>query len=167
MKNYIQPGEIISVLAGADYVSGQSIVVGDLVGICIDDIATGAVGLARIAGVVQVSKVSAQQWDAGQKVYWDESLGLFTTVSDSDATFAGVAVEAAANPSSTGKIKLNQGAGKAVLVAFAAGADLAGVDGTGNNAAPLVGTEARLDSLDTAMLAVIAALKNAGLMSST
>lgn len=42
--------------------------------------------------------------------------------------------------------------------------DLVGVDGTGSNAAPLVGTEARLDAIEAKVDAVIAALKAAGLM---
>lgn len=43
-------------------------------------------------------------------------------------------------------------------------ADLVGVDGTGSNAAPLVETEGRLDTLEAKVDALIAALKAAGLM---
>ena len=42
--------------------------------------------------------------------------------------------------------------------------NLVGVDGTGSNAAPLVGTEARLDAIEAKIDAVIAALIAAGLM---
>jgi hypothetical protein len=42
--------------------------------------------------------------------------------------------------------------------------NLVGVDGTGSNAAPLAGTEARLDALEAKMDALLAALKAAGLM---
>lgn len=42
--------------------------------------------------------------------------------------------------------------------------DLVGVDGTGSNAAPLAGTESRLDAIEAKVDAVITALKNAGLM---
>jgi hypothetical protein len=42
--------------------------------------------------------------------------------------------------------------------------NLVGVDGTGSNAAPLVGTEARLDAIEAKIDAVITALINAGLM---
>ena len=45
--------------------------------------------------------------------------------------------------------------------------DLVGVDGAGSNAAPLVGTEARLDDLDAKVDAVIAALITAGLMAAS
>jgi len=43
-------------------------------------------------------------------------------------------------------------------------ANLVGVDGTGANAAPLAGTESRLDTLEGKVDAMIAALKAAGLM---
>jgi len=52
----------------------------------------------------------------------------------------------------------------AAVAALGATAALVGVDGTGSNAAPLVGTEARLDAIEAKVDAVIAALKAAGLM---
>lgn len=50
------------------------------------------------------------------------------------------------------------------VAAMGATANLVGVDGTGSNAAPLAGTEARLDALEAKMDALLAALKAAGLM---
>ncbi len=41
---------------------------------------------------------------------------------------------------------------------------LTGVDGTGDNAAPLAGTETRLDNVEAKADEIIAALKAAGLM---
>ena len=52
----------------------------------------------------------------------------------------------------------------AAVAALGATANLVGVDGTGSNAAPLAGTEARLDAIEVKVDAVIAALKAAGLM---
>ena len=52
----------------------------------------------------------------------------------------------------------------ASVAAIGATANLVGVDGTGSNAAPLVGTEARLDAVEAKIDALIAALKAAGLM---
>jgi hypothetical protein len=45
--------------------------------------------------------------------------------------------------------------------------DLVGVDGTGSNAAPLAGTEARLDAIEAKIDALIGALVDAGLMDAT
>ena len=52
----------------------------------------------------------------------------------------------------------------AAVALLGATSNLVGVDGTGSNAAPLVGTEARLDAIEAKVDAVITALKNAGLM---
>jgi hypothetical protein len=52
----------------------------------------------------------------------------------------------------------------AAVAALGATANLVGVDGTGSNAAPLAGTESRLDATEAKVDAVIAALKAAGLM---
>lgn len=53
---------------------------------------------------------------------------------------------------------------QAASVAAITSANLVGVDGTGSNAAPLAGTETRLDAIESKINAVIAALKAAGLM---
>ena len=42
--------------------------------------------------------------------------------------------------------------------------NLVGVDGTGSNAAPLAGTETRLDAIESKINAVLASLQAAGLM---
>lgn len=52
----------------------------------------------------------------------------------------------------------------AAIAAIGVTSNLVGVDGTGSNAAPLVGTESRLDTIEAKVDAVIAALKTAGLM---
>ena len=52
----------------------------------------------------------------------------------------------------------------AAIAAIGVTSNLVGVDGTGSNAAPLVGTESRLDAIEAKVDAVIAALKTAGLM---
>ena len=60
----------------------------------------------------------------------------------------------------------SNGSGPAATVAaIGATSNLVGVDGTGSNAAPLAGTEARLDVVEGKINAVIAALKAAGMMS--
>lgn len=54
----------------------------------------------------------------------------------------------------------------ASVAALGATTDLTGVDGTGDNAADLATTEARLDAIEAKIDALISALKAAGLMAS-
>ena len=60
--------------------------------------------------------------------------------------------------SSPGKILYSR-ASKPSAVAAITSSNLVGVDGTGSNAAPLVGTEARLDALEAKMNELLLALK--------
>lgn len=52
----------------------------------------------------------------------------------------------------------------AAHVADITSSNLVGVDGTGSNAAPLAGTETRLDALEAKVNAILAALQAATLM---
>ena len=65
------------------------------------------------------------------------------------------AIEAGANPKA------------ANVAAIGTTTNLVGVDGTGSNAAPLAGTESRLDAIEAKVDALILALKNAGLMATS
>jgi hypothetical protein len=61
--------------------------------------------------------------------------------------------------SSPGGVAKNKAAKPSGVAALGTTSDLVGVDGTGSNAAPLVGTEARLDAIEAKLDALIAALK--------
>lgn len=52
------------------------------------------------------------------------------------------------------------------IAALGTTSNLVGVDGTGSNAAPLAGTESRLDAIESKIDALIQALKDAGVMAS-
>lgn len=52
----------------------------------------------------------------------------------------------------------------ATVAAMGVTANLVGVDGTGSNAAPLAGTESRLDAIEAKIDAILASLKAAGAM---
>ncbi len=61
--------------------------------------------------------------------------------------------------SSPGKIYFSRASKPSGVAAMAPSSNLVGVDGTGSNAAPLAGTESRLDALEAKMNELIAALK--------
>lgn len=112
--NYIQAGEVIDYTAGADISSGDVVVVGNLVGVAITDIANGEVGAVGIDGVWELPKVSAAVIAAGETVNYDVSAGEFddnaATAATGDLTGGCVAVEAAGNGDTTVKVKINVGA---------------------------------------------------------
>lgn len=106
MKNYTQAGERLTLAAPYDVVSGAGLLVGSIFGVAIYDALSGVAVEAAVEGVFTLTKVSAQAWTVGALIYWDNTAKACTTVSTSNKLI-GVAVAAAANPSSTGSVRLN------------------------------------------------------------
>lgn len=110
MKNFIQNGENITVIAPADVSSGDGVQVGQIVGIATDDALDTEPVVIKRTGVFSVTKTSAQAWTVGQNVYWDDSASEFTTTEASNK-LVGLTHTVAANPSDTGEVLLTGQAG--------------------------------------------------------
>ncbi len=106
MKNYIQPGDSITVPAPADVKSGDLVVVGDLFGVAQFSAASGDPVEISTKGVFGLPKVSAQAWSVGAKVYYVAADKNISTTATGN-TFIGHATEAAANPSDVGAVRLS------------------------------------------------------------
>lgn len=130
-KNFRQPGDFVAVTAPAGGVSsGDPVLVGSLFGIALTDAVAGDTVQIGTIGVYSIPKVSAQAWSQGDGIYWDDTVGKATTVAGSN-TFIGLATVAAANPTSTGEIKLHHAAGTAAVSTVAAvQLDIADLDET-------------------------------------
>ncbi len=87
-SNFKQPGDIIPWVngSGAAKVSGQVVRVGNVLGVCLVDIANGATGSVALEGVFSVPKVSAAVIAQGENVLWDASAGAFDAKSATPAT---------------------------------------------------------------------------------
>ena len=106
MKNYIQPADTLTVPApSGGVVSGGIVIIGLLIGIATTTAAVGIPVAVKTTGVFELPKVSAQAWTVGAAIYWDATAGNVTTVSSAN-TLIGYASEAAANPSSVGRVRL-------------------------------------------------------------
>lgn len=105
MQNYEQDGEVVTVAAPSGGVtSGDFVAVGSLTGVAQETAAEGdPVAIVR-RGIFELGKTSAQAWTVGAKIY--ATSGGEMTTSASGNTLVGVAAEAAANPSDTGKVLL-------------------------------------------------------------
>lgn len=107
MENYNSPGEVLELTApSGGVVSGVVYLIGSLLAVATVTAAEAAKFSGLVVGVIEYAKVSAQAWSEGAKVYWDNSAKNFTTTSGGN-TLAGVAAAAAANPSATGKVRLD------------------------------------------------------------
>jgi predicted RecA/RadA family phage recombinase len=127
-NTFNQPGDAIPLTApSGGVVSGVAKVIGGFFVIPSTTVDEGAQFTANVTGVHTLPKTSAQAWTEGQKIYWDEG----NARADSTPTIGmliGAAVAAAANPSATGRIRLNGGVPEIAEGPQAAVASL--VDGT-------------------------------------
>ena len=106
MRNYIQPGNALTLVAPYDRLSGDGMKVGSIFAVATTDALTGDLVEGTTMGVYELNKLAAQAWTVGAKIYWDDAAKECTTVSTAN-TLIGVATAAAANPSSTGRVRLN------------------------------------------------------------
>ena len=106
MKNFVQPGDVVTIPAPADVVSGAGVLAGALFGVASTDAVSGESLAVAVTGVFELPKVSAQAWTVGAAIYWIAAENVCTSVAGSN-TLIGKAVAAAANPSATGVVRLN------------------------------------------------------------
>ncbi|WP_288959539.1 DUF2190 family protein [uncultured Sulfitobacter sp.] len=106
-KNYIQPGDTLTIPAPADVLSGGVVIAGNIVGIAQGDALTGADLDVKTSGVWQLSKVAVDDITLGAPLYWDDSAEL-VTITATDNTRLGTAAEAAGASVSSVAVKLVQ-----------------------------------------------------------
>lgn len=144
--NFVQPGKTVTLAAPYDRSSGDGLLVGTLFGVAQYDVDSGDDVEAALEGVFELTKVSAQAWTQGQAIYWDNSAKKATTTASTN-TPIGHATEVAANPSSTGRVRLNHGpAGVAGPTNLQVTVALTNGD-SGYVVSPVAGTITRIDTV--------------------
>ena len=108
MRNYVQPGENITITATAAATSGEGVLIGNLFGIAAGDAAIGeALDLVTV-GVFTMPKVSTDALAVGDAVYWDDTAKLATADDDTGNNVEiGLAVTVAGNPSGAVNVRLH------------------------------------------------------------
>jgi predicted RecA/RadA family phage recombinase len=108
MKNFVQPGDTITVAAPYDRTSGQGAQVGQLFGVCTADALSGADIALKTSGIFDLNKIGSQAWTVGQLIYWDNTNKRCTSVATGNLLI-GAAVAAVDNAagSTTGRVRLN------------------------------------------------------------
>jgi predicted RecA/RadA family phage recombinase len=107
-KNFIQPGEVVTVTAPAGGVaSGDVIVVGNLAGVCTTSAATGAEVELAVVGVFELPKATGAAINAGQSVWWSTTDKNVKNASAAGLWPIGVAVRAAGTTDTSVRVRLN------------------------------------------------------------
>jgi len=108
MKTYIKEGEHLTLTPAAAVASGVGYLFGaGLFGVAINDVAISTAGEFLTEGVVTIGKTSALAISVGDRLFWDSTNKVVNKTTTAQQC-VGVAVEAAANPSSTVVMKIGQ-----------------------------------------------------------
>lgn len=82
MKNFVQPGQNLTMLAPAAVSSGDVVVVGSIVGVALTDAASGAAVEVACDGVFKLAKASAATLAVGDIARFSASKEVGTTNTD-------------------------------------------------------------------------------------
>jgi len=105
-KNYIQPGNVVTVTAPADVKSGDPILVGSIFGVCAFDASSGADVELLTTGVFDLP--SAGVIAAYAPVYWDGAAKKITATATAHA-LVGSALLAVGSGGTVARVRLNNG----------------------------------------------------------
>lgn len=107
MKNFVQKGNTLTLHApSGGVVGGTFLKVGSLFGVVCGDAGEGKLfDLDVSGGVFDLQKTADEAWTEGAAIYATPA-GVMTTTASGN-TKVGVAVAAAANPSSVGRVLMN------------------------------------------------------------
>lgn len=105
--NYIQPGDVLPLVAPYDVAAGAGMKIGSLFAVAQAAALSGAAVQGATTGVWQLKKTASQAWTVGEKVYWDDTNKECTDTA-STHILIGVAVEAvgAGAGETLGKVRL-------------------------------------------------------------
>lgn len=106
--NFVQEGVTLTLTPAAAVANGVGYLFGSgLFGVALTNVAISTPGPFATEGVVSIAKTSALAIAVGDRVFWSPGTSAVNKTSAAQQC-VGVAVEAAANPSATVKIKLGQ-----------------------------------------------------------
>jgi predicted RecA/RadA family phage recombinase len=105
MQNFVQVGEQLKIVAPANVVSGQGLLVGALFGVVTNTAASGEETVLRLEGVVTLPKATGAL-TLFQKVYWDDTAKKVTGTATANSLI-GVATAPVASAGTLVNVRLN------------------------------------------------------------
>ncbi|WP_157669292.1 DUF2190 family protein [Chitinibacter sp. GC72] len=106
MKNFIQPGAVITLLAPAALASGDAVLVGSVFGVAATAAANGAPVEVKREGVFTLPALNTDTATVGAKAYWDNT-NKRTTPTASGNTLIGAYVAAKSSGDTTAAVLLD------------------------------------------------------------
>jgi predicted RecA/RadA family phage recombinase len=108
MKNFIQPGRMVTAVApSGGVVSGNAYLIGSLFGVAATTQDQGAEVEIATDGVFELPKTTSQAWAAAfAAIYWDNSTKKLTTTSSGN-TKVGINMKVEASDAAIARVRLN------------------------------------------------------------
>jgi predicted RecA/RadA family phage recombinase len=106
MRNFIQNGDFVTVIAPHDIKSGEGVLVNSLFGVAAFDAFANSELELLLEGIFKMAKSAIEIWQVGEKIYWNAEEKYCTNVSEGNSLI-GVSLKPAANPSNEGIVRLN------------------------------------------------------------
>lgn len=106
MKNYVQAGEVIALIAPYALTGGQGVLVGSIFGVASGDAANGTEVQVKREGVFDIAAVAADTGNQGAKIYWDNTARKLTTAATNN-TLVGALASAKAGGDTTARVLLD------------------------------------------------------------
>lgn len=103
MKNFVQPGDVMTMVAPYAVAAGQGMQVGQNFGVALSDAAINVAVEAAQNGVMDITKEPSLAIAAGARVYWDNTNRRITTAAVGNLP-VGVAAEAALSAAATARV---------------------------------------------------------------
>lgn len=106
MRNFVQNGDVVTVLAPYAVFSGQGVLVGAVFGIAATDAANGAPVEIKRRGVFDVAALGTDAGAQCAKIYWDNTARRLT-VTATNNTLVGALADAKLNGDATARALLD------------------------------------------------------------
>lgn len=106
MKNYVQEGEVITLIAPYARLAGEGAKVANIFGVAINDVAISVAGEFAVEGVFDIKALSTDVIAQGTKVYWDDTAKNITAVVGANL-LVGAVTAAKANGELTARVYLD------------------------------------------------------------
>lgn len=106
MKNYVQPGDVVTLAAPYDVASGAGALVGTMFGVAANAVANGDEGEFALKGVYDLKAASAATASQGGAAYWDNT-NKEVNATASGNTKIGVFLVAKTAGQTTARVRLN------------------------------------------------------------
>jgi len=131
-KNYVAPGDRITITSAGAVASGAGVITGSLFGVALHAVAGASEQLTLgLVGIYSLPKAGSQAWTVGLPVFWDAGNNRATSVGGGGNRFIGVAAEPVADGAgdTTGLVRLaGSGARRAAFVANASAGSAAEIN---------------------------------------